>query len=253
MIERVSSNIEVFTLNEMSDINQAVDAITGGKITLLKVGSVFSFVYDPSVEGLTEKVSVLKGRRSDQMMSVVCAYEQAKQFADKDRINQDFFSLPPGFCGKVILNIPVKKDAGLPFPYNTKNDTTQFLSFEQTHPIREALLKALAERGCEYLSITSGNITGAPTIEDVGSAKQLAALINIKASFLGIEAAETVVTDIPADKGGHKGSFIILSFCDPEAIEVRRLANKADREVTERYLKELFSGIDTKTPLVYAV
>jgi hypothetical protein len=96
-------------------------------------------------------------------------------------------------------------------------------------------------------------MSGAPTIEDVESAKMLAVLFNVKASFLGMTGVETVVTDIPSDHGEHNGSYAILSFCSPKAIEVKRLVNKMDREGTERHLKALFAKVHTQTPLEYAL
>ncbi|MCL1809563.1 MAG: hypothetical protein FWG42_07370 [Clostridiales bacterium] len=253
MIEKICKSIEVFTLNETTDLVPAVEAVMNGKITLLKLGSVFSFVYNPRIAGLTDRFNILKERENWQTMNVVCTYEQAKQIVDRDRVNGDFFRITADFCSKAIVRIPVDAAIPLPFPYNTKEGTTQFLNFEGAHPILNAFRKELAERGCEYTSITSGNVHGAPTIEDLESAKMLAALFNIKASFLGMDDTQTVVTDIPAAKGDNKGSFIIISFCNPDAIEVKRLANKVDRDVTEQYLEKLFAELDTQSPLVYAL
>ncbi|MCL2752077.1 MAG: hypothetical protein FWE62_04905 [Firmicutes bacterium] len=252
MIEEVSKHIEVFSLKEKVEINPAVDAVLNGKITLLRVGSVFSLVVNPGVAGLAEKLSFLKERNERQTMSVVCTYEQAKRIVDKNRVNPDFFRLSPYFCGKVIVRLPIDTTVAHPFPYNYEDGTMQFLDFAQTHPIRSAFAAGLADKGCKYLSITSGNIHGASTIEDLESAKMLAALFNIKAAFFGM-IDETVVTDIPGDTGSHKGSYIILSFCNPNVIEVKRLANKTDRDVTERTLKELFAEIRPQTPVVYAL
>jgi tRNA A37 threonylcarbamoyladenosine synthetase subunit TsaC/SUA5/YrdC len=253
MKENVSKAIEVFSLNELTDIKPAADAVMDGKITILKVGSVFSIIYNPNIAGLTNKICLLKERRKEQLMSVVCTYEQAKQFVDRSRVNEDFFRLSAEFCSKAIVRIPVDPAVTPPFPYCTDEGTVQFLTFETTHPMRNAFKEELAARGCEYISITSGNITGAPTIDDLESAKSLAAVFNIKAEFAGMTDVQTVVTDIPEDEGGHKGSYIILSFCNPNAIEVKRLANKTDRKVTEEYLKKLFAKVQTQTPLVYAL
>jgi hypothetical protein len=253
MIEKVCTPVEVFSLNEKADIGPAADAVLSGKITILRVGSVFSVVFDPRVAGLIDKVNLLKDRRNEQLFSLVCTYGQAKRIVDRNRVNEDFFRLSAYFCSRVIVRIPVDTGGALPFPHNVKEGTVQFLSFEETHPLRYAFKEELAVRGCEYVSITSGNINEAPTIEALEPAKVLAALFNIKSSFLGIDDAKTVVTDIPGDKGSHKGSFVILSFCNPNAIEVRRLADKTDREVTEKHLRHLFAATDTKTPLIYAL
>lgn len=253
MIEIVSQNVEVFSLYEAPDVTAAVDAIMSGKITLLRVGSVFSVVYDPKAAGLTESVSILKERREGQLMSVVCSYEQAMRIADKKRVNEDFYRLSPHFCGEAIIRIPVNTSIPLTFPYNTEEGTMQFLSFEETHPLRGALMKGLSARGCEFISITSANIHGAPTIESTEAAKLLAAVFNAKASFLGMDGIKTVVADIPEDKGIHKGSFSILSFCDPEAIEVKRLVDKTASDFTAKHLEELFKQVDTQTPLRYAL
>ena len=253
MTEKVSELIEVFSLKEKTDVSPVADAIMDGKITILKVGSVYSIVFRPTIAGLKEKTAKLKGRAGGQYMSVVCSYEQAKKVVDRKLVNEDFFRLSADFCSKALIRIPVEPELKLPFSYNTTAETMQFLSFEGAHPVRKALKDELLERGCEYISITSGNIHEAPTIEDLESAKKLATLFNLKASFLGLNDTKTVVADIPEDKSVHNGSYIILSFCNPNAIEVKRLANKVDREFTESYLKELFATVDTKTQLVFDV
>lgn len=251
MIEKVSQSVEVFSLNKNDDIKAAADAVLEGKITILRVGSVFSIVFSPYIEGLADKVGLIKGRSEGQLMSVVATYAQMKGIVDKQRVNEDFYRISEHFCGKVIVRIPVDKTLSLPFPYNAKDGSLQILNFKETHPLRGAFREELAAGGCDFISITSANLHGAPTIVDVEAAKLLAALFNMKASFFGVGDTRTVVTDIPADDGGYKGSFIILSFCNPDAIEVKRLANKTDREVTENCLNELFASIKTKTPLVY--
>lgn len=253
MIEKIVSNIEVFSLSEKEDIQSAVNAVMDGKITLLRAGSVFSFILNPNIAGLIDRFNILKERHNTQTMSVVCTYEKAKQIVDKKRVNEDFFRLSADFCSKVIVRIPMVDTVNPSFSYNTQDGTVQFLSFEKAHPIRNIFQEELAKRGCEVISITSGNLHGAPTIEDFESAKILAALFNMKSVFLGMPDLQTVVTDIPTDKGGHKGSYIILSFCNKNAIEVKRLANKSDREFTEKYLKELFTKFNFQTPLVYAL
>ena len=239
MTEKISTRIDVFSLNTKNEIQPAVDAVMNGKITMLRVGSVFGLVFNPGIAGLQDKLNTLKGRKAGQLMSVVCTYEQAKQIVDKDRVNQDFFRISAYLCSKVITRIPVDPATTLPFQFNCEDETLQFLSFEQAHPIRNAFAEELNLRGCKFIAITSGNISGMPTIEDTETAKMLAALFNVKASFLGMPETKTVVTEIPEDRVAHRGSYIILSFCNREAIEVKRLANKTDRDVTERYIQEL--------------
>jgi len=253
MIKKISSRVEIFTLNEERGVKAAADAVIGGKILLIRVGPVFSFVINPYIAGLKDKFNYLKERGKAQVLSAVCTYEQAGQIADSERINEDFFRLSPYLCGKVIMRIPVNTSLSLPFPYNTEDGTMQFLDFAETHPMRAAFAKELASLGCEYISITSGNISGAPTVEDLGSAKKLAALFNLKAAFLGMPEVETVVADIPGDTGSHKGSYCILSFCNPGAVEIKRLTNMGDRDFTDRYLKELLSDVTMKTPLIYSL
>ena len=253
MMEKASVGIEVFSLNEQTGVKPAVDAVMNGKIVVLKVGPVFSLVFNPNITGLSEKLNILKDRHNNQILSAICTYEQAKKIVDVNRVNQDFFRLSGYFCGKALIRIPVNTTIPNPVPFNSEDDTLQFLDFEEAHPIRSAFMEELALRGCKFLSITSANIHSAPTIEDLESAKMLAALFNIKTSFLGMHDVQTVVADIPADTGTHKGSYIILSFCNPQKIEVKRLANKTDREMTERYLKELFTKVHTQTPLEYAL
>jgi len=253
MTEKVSKCIDVFSLSKKADIGPAADAFLSGKITLLRVGPVYGLILNPNITGLIDKLNKLKGRPIEKLMSVACTYEQAKKIVDKNRVNEDFFRLTANFCSRAIIRIPVDTAITLPFPYNVEEESLQFLSFEETHPLRNAFREEIAAGGCEYIAITSGNISDAPTIEDLEPAKDLALLFNLKASFLGMHDIQTVVTDIPGDKGAHKGSYIILSFCNPSAIEVKRLANKTDREMTERFLKELFTEVHTETPLVYAL
>lgn len=252
MIEHVCEAVEVYTLRNIDDIKPAADAVLCGKVTLLRVGSVFSFVMNSRNTELVVNFNELKERMKTQTMSLVCTYEQAKGIVDKNRVNEDFYRISQHLSSRVIIRIPVDRSLDLPFPYNTNDGTVQFLDFGDAHPIRNAFREELASRGCDFLSITSGNIHGAPTIEEVAPAKKLAALMNIKAEFLKLNV-RTVVTEIPEDRGENKGSYIILSFCNPEAIEVKRLANKTDREVTERYLAEILPKVDIKTPVVYAL
>ena len=70
---------------------------------------------------------------------------------------------------------------------------------------------------------------------------------------MNIGGLSTVVTDIPADKGAHAGSFIILSFCNRDAIEVKRLADKSNKPVTEAYLNKLLRDVPLQSPLIYAL
>ena len=253
MTEKVSNYIDVFSLNTQADIGPAADAFISGKITLLRVGAVYSLILNPYITGLIDKINVLKERHIEQLMSMACTYEQAGMIVDKSRVNEDFFRLTERFCSSVIVRIPVDSAITLPFPHNSEDGSLQFISFEETHPMRSAFREEVANRGCPYMAITSGNISDAPTIEDLEPAKILALLFNIKASFLGMHDVQTVVIDIPGDKGAHKGSYTILSFCNPDAIEVKRLANKNDRKVTEKHLKKLFKEVHTQTPLVYAL
>jgi len=253
MIEKVCMPVEVLTLNEMTDIKYAADIVMDGNITILRVGSVYSILFNPKTEGLINSVNLLKDRHKEQLYSLICTYEQAMQVVDKDKVNKDFFLISPYICSNAIIRIPVDTTLSLPFPYNTKDGTMQFLSFEEAHPLRNAYKEELSERGCVYASVTSGNIHDAPTIEELEPAKALAAYFNVKSSFLGMNDTKTVVTDIPGDYGSHKGSFVIISFCNPDAIEIKRLANKADREITQKHLQHLFSDINTQTPIVYAL
>jgi len=253
MIEKVCTPIEVFSLKEINDVKPAVDAVMNGNITLLKVGSVFSFVINPNIPALLEKFNYLKGREDEQLLSVVCSYEQAKQIVDRDRVNEDFFRLSSCLCSRALIRVPVDTSKELPFPYNKEDNTMQFIDFDESYPIRNAYREELFNRGCQFTSITSGNIHDAPTIEDVESAKMLAALFNINASFLGMHDVQTVVTDIPLEKGPHEGSYAIFSFCNPEAVEIKRLANKGDRAAMEKFLEEHYSKLDTIRPLVYAL
>jgi len=253
MIETISNDIEVYTLKDKTDIGPAADAFLCGRITLMKVGSVFSIVYNPNIAGLTEKICVLKGRQNKQFMSVVCTYNQAKRIVDENRVNEDFYRLSPDFSSRAIVRIPVKRNTTLPFPYNEEEGTLQFLDFEKAHSLRNAFREELVSRGCAIIPITSGNIHGASTVEDLESAKRLAALFNMKAAFLDMDTVQTIVVDIPQDKGDHKGSFMIISFCNPYAIEVKRLANKTDRETTERHIAQLLENTIMKTPLLYAL
>ncbi|MCL2664692.1 MAG: hypothetical protein FWE82_03690, partial [Defluviitaleaceae bacterium] len=239
-------------LDRAADMEAAADAFAGGKIVLLRLGSIYSLIINPQVKDLADKLNLLKERRGDQIMSVVCTSPQAKKNADKSRVNGDFYNLPDDFAGRVIVRIPVAADGPLPFPYHIEKGTMQYLSFEGTHPLRETFGRKIAERGCDYAAITSANIGGAPTIEDIAPAKKLALLFNIKSEFACLNA-QTVVAEIPGDAGGHRGSLAIVSFCNKDAIEVKRLADKNDRRLTEKYLADLFANIKTETPLVYAL
>jgi len=58
MLEKVSKCIEIFSLNEKAEVSPAVDAVMDGKITLLKVGQVYSFILNPNITGLADKFNL---------------------------------------------------------------------------------------------------------------------------------------------------------------------------------------------------
>ena len=244
--------VDIITLRRTSDIAKAVKALLAGKILVMKMGSIWGLFFNPQISHLVDCLNKLKMREVTQSLSLISTCDQAKRIADKGRINNDFFKITPDMCRKVIIRFPVNVNLDLPFPYNTDDSTVQFQSFEASHPLLRELQKVLFINGCQFLSGTSGNIHGSPTIETFSDARRLAVLFNIEASFWNLKA-ETVVVDIPAANGENKGSFPIIGFSNPQAIEVKRLMNKNDRELTERYLTPIIISHGFETPLVYTV
>ena len=244
--------IDIITLRRKSDAANAVKALLAGKILVMKMGSIFGLFFNPQIPNLVDCLNKLKMREITQSLSLICTCAQAKKIADESRINSDFFRITPDMCRKVIVRFPIHTELDWPFPYNTDDGSVQFQSFEESHPILRELQKLLYTKGCPFLSGTSGNIHGSPTVETLADAKRLAVLFNIEASFWGLKT-ETIVVDIPSANGENKGSFPIIGFSNPNAIEVKRLMNKTDRELTERYLTPLLALQKFETPLIYTV
>ena len=244
--------IDIITLRRTADAAKAVNALLAGKILVMKMGSIWGLFFNPQIPHLVDCLNKLKLREVTQSLSLICTCKQAKEMADKERVNRDFFNITPDICRKVIVRFPLNTALNLPFPHNTDDGTVQFQSFETSHPILREIQRLLAVKGCPFLSGTSGNIHGSPTIETLTEAKRLAVLFNIEASFWGLKT-ETAVIDIPAANGKNKGSFPIIGFSNPQAIEVMRLMNKTDRELTERYLTPITEKYRFETPLVYTV
>ena len=248
MKQNAKEYVDILTLRKQEDISQAVEALLSGKLAVMKIGSIFSLFFNPQCPGLADKLNRLKMREVSQSLSLLCTCEQAMSFADKQRVNPDFFSVTPGLCHKVLARFPVNTALDLPFPYNTENGTVQFYSFEAAHPLLWAFQQQLFASGCPCLSGTSANIHGAPTIETLSDAKRLAVLFNIETDFwsLGIES---VLINVPAAQGKNQGSFPILGFGNPAAIEVLRLMK--DRDTTEKYLAPLMEAQQFQTPLAW--
>ncbi|MDR1205475.1 MAG: Sua5/YciO/YrdC/YwlC family protein [Peptococcaceae bacterium] len=247
----MKERVDMITLRRPADAAKAVSALLAGKIAVMKMGSIWGLFFNPQIPRLADRLNQLKMREETQSFSLICTCGQAKEIADRERVNHDFYSITPDMCRKVIVRFPINTALNLPFPYNAGAGTVQFQSFEASHPILRELQRLLNAEGCPFLSGTSGNIHGAPAVETLADAKRLAALFNIEASFWGIKT-ETAVVDIPAASGENKGSFPIIGFNNPLAVEVQRLMNKTDRELTERYLASVFAGHPFETSLVYS-
>jgi len=248
MKQNAKEYVEVITLRKNADIPKAVHALQGGKLVVMKIGSIFSLFFNPQCRGLAATLNRLKMREVSQSLSLLCSCEQAMSFADKKRVNPDFYSITPELCCKVLSRFPVNTAQALPFPYNTAKGTVQFYSLEAAHPLLREFQRQLHAGGCVCLSGTSANIHGAATIEALTDAKRLAVLFNIEAFFWSLPV-ETVVIDVPAAQGKNQGSFPILGFCDLAAIEVMRLMQGRDR--TEQYLAPLLAAHQFKTSLIY--
>ena len=244
--------VDIITLRRAADAAIAVNALLAGKILIMKMGSIWGLFFNPQIPHLVDCLNKLKMREATQSLSLICTCEQAKKIADKERVNRDFYNITPDICRKVIVRFPLNTAINLPFPHNTDDGTAQFQSFESSHPILREIQRLLNIKGCLFLSGTSGNIHGSPAIETLTDAKRLAVLFNIEASFWELKT-ETIVVDIPSANGRNKGSFPIVGFSNPQAIEVMRLMNKTDRKMTEQYLTPILAEYGFETPLVYMV
>jgi len=253
MTEYMNVPLDIFSINDAKDVKAATDSLFAGQLSLLRVGSVFSFVLNPYIHGLVDNLNRLKERGKEQFMSIVCTYEQALSLVDTSRVNEDFYNINPFVCSNALIRFPIDTTKDIPFIYNEADGTVQFISFENTNPLRREYKNILYDAGCQYISITSGNVHNAPTIENIHDAKLLAAFMNIKAEFLGIPHQKTTITDIPDDHSLHKGSYIVLSFCNKEQVEIKRLANKGDAALTKNVLPILLKDVVFKTKLVYDI
>ena len=242
--------IDVITLRKAADATKAANALLAGRLLVMKMGSIWGLFLNPQKAHLAADLNKLKMRDAAQSLSLICACDHAKKIADKERVNRDFFAITPDFCRKVITRFPLNMSLDLPFPHDAGDGSVQFQSFEAAHPILREIQRLLLAKGCPYLSGTSANIHGAPTIETLADAKRLAVVFNIEASFFRMKT-ETIVVDIPAANSGNKGSFPIVGFGNRQAIEVIRLVNKTDRKQTNEYLAPIIAAHRFETPVVF--
>ena len=240
----------VRTAAKESDMQEFAQRLMDGQILLLKLGTLFALTFNPSVEGLEQKLDRIKGRRSNQHFTLICNYGQALELIDRERINIDFFNIGESFGSKAILRVPLKVDNVLPFPYNRELNTVQYVNIQGIHPLLNKLTDELARLGCRYLSTTSGNLHGEPTTRFINEAETLAIRCNERILEMGITGTKVIVVDIPGLEAEYKGSFPILSFLNPGQVEViRNIENNP--ELTRRYIQKGLEGLEYETVVAY--
>ena len=244
-----SSN-NVKTVARASDVSGIVDLVMDGRILLLKLGTLYALTFNPLIEGLEQKLDLIKGRRSNQHFTLICNYNQALEILDNERINRDFYNIGECFSSKALLRIPLKATDTLPFPYNRELRTVQYISLLGIHPLLNMLSAELARSGCTYLSTTSGNLHGEPTCQTLGEAEILAARCDVRIRELGITDTRVYVVDVPDLEAEYRGSFPIVSFLNPEKVEILRNIEN-DPVVTERFIRKGLQGLKVETSVAY--
>ena len=239
---------ETIFLKSPDDAKAAAGHILSGNILLLFLGDVYGFAFDPGINGLADKLNRLKGRAANQYLSLFCNHEKALLLVDKERVNRDFFTIAGLLSGKAHIRIPLKENPPFAFPYNEDDRTVQFISLDATHPMLSALFNELSAHGCPTISGTSGNLHGQPTCASLGEAEKLAGILNVKAKEYGYDDTKIVVADIPSFHCEIKGSFPIVSFLNPEAVEIlRHIGN--DPAATRRFLDKELKGVKMETSI----
>ena|GEM_PF-1794481 len=240
----------VKTVTKESDIPEIADLFFNGQILLLKLGTLYALTFNPAIEGLDHKLDKIKGRRSNQHFTLICNYDQALEILDADRINKDFYNIGESFSSKALLRIPLKATDTLPFPYNKEQNTVQYVSIEGIHPLLKTLSLELSRRSSRYMSTTSGNLHGEPICQFLSEAEVLAAKCETRIQELGISDTKVFVVDIPDLEAEYKGSFPIVSFVNPEQIEViRNIENNL--ELTQRFIQKELQGLQVETSVAY--
>ena len=240
----------VRTVTKESDIPEIANLFFDGQILLLKLGTLYALTFNPAIEGLDQKMDKIKGRRSNQHFTLICNYDQALEILDADRINMDFYNIGESFSSKALLRIPLKVADTFPFPYNKSHNTVQYISIEGIHPLLKMLSIELSRRNCRYLSTTSGNLHGEPTCQFFSEAEVLAEKCETRIQELGISDTKVILVDIPDLEAGYKGSFPIVSFMNPEQVEViRNIEN--DLELTQNFIQKELHGLLIETSVAY--
>jgi len=244
----VTHTISTYNIDHDTDLRAVVNHIINGDVVLLKVGGVYSFIINPYIKDLLSKFNIIKQRKANQVLSVVACYASIQKIIDKTRINPDYYILPENLSSKFIFRVPIIKN-DYPFSYHNTNNTLQYITFDHGNLYRKKLLELLNEKGIEFLSITSGNVSGAPTVTEDLDALELAVVFNEYAHMLDIDL-KTVVALNKTDTYDHKGSYLIIDFSKPENVEIKRYINKDDIKTTHEFLEKYHIGKNFSTPLI---
>ena len=232
------------------DIEETAQLLLTGQILLLKIGNTFGLFFNPAIDGLDRKLNILKGRTNNQHFSLICNYTQATKLIDESRINEDFYNIAECLSSIALLRIPLNTSQPLPFPYNQSENTVQYFSFMEAHPLLRALQIELERKGCEYFSCTSGNIHGEPSCRTLDEALILVERLNARVRELDMFDIQVIVVDIPSLESEYKGSLPIVSFLNRRQVEVIRYIEN-DLLATKVLIEKAITGKKIETTVKY--
>ena len=236
-------------INSIDDVPYAAEQFLTGKILLMQLGELYTFIINPQIDGLAENLNILKGRTSSQYLTTVCSYTFILSYIDRERINLDFYDVGEVLSGIALIRAPVDFQKSIPFPCNNDDKSAQFLNFASCHPLLGAFQAEIERQCCPFALATSGNLHGAPSCVNLEEALALANVINKKARVLSMDNVDVIVVDIPSIHREYKGSFPIVSFENPSAIEILRFI-EGSPNATYQYLIPYLKGRRTNTELM---
>ena len=188
IMERMSNLFieKSFFVESAQDIDVVADLLLSGCMLLVKNGGAYGLFINPHIEGLADRVDILKNRENNQFYSLACSHEYILGIVDHERVNPDFYILAKLLQGKAILRIPLNTKNLISFPYNAENSSVQCFTFlpEQAH--NNVFLRELERLGCPFTLLTSANLHGDPTCCTFEHAEKLSTALNERAKKCGL-------------------------------------------------------------------
>ncbi|MDR0463371.1 MAG: Sua5/YciO/YrdC/YwlC family protein [Pseudomonadales bacterium] len=246
-----NETVDVYYLEDDGAPKVVASEVSKGKLLIVDIKSVYGITYNPFTPNLFDKLALLKGREKDQFFSLAASYEKLlDEVVDNEKVNPDFFKLNEEICGQMIVRIP-HRNLKVENIGNPHNKTVQSLSFEGIHSSLARFQKSLESRGVSFTAGTSANLHRLPAILDPTQVEKFAAAMQLTAKANGMEDLEIIVAHLSRQPQEKTGSYPIVSFINPQQIEIQRYVNKTNREATEKFKTYLENNFNFTTPIVY--